>query len=194
MSAYICLLGTLFVLSFTGCVSSQATAQGSSPQKTGNVVLETRNNSLSLLYQLLGEERHVSKLLLIKRDRKELADVIKHISTTAADGTKMIEELAKADATLNLKAMALPPGEQAARELQSSATTKDLLQSKGEDFEFKLLMTQAQALGYGISLAKVSAANEPHAQRRQRLEALCTELAQRYDDVIRLLRNPRNSV
>src|SRR5689334_15652937 len=44
--------------------------------------LETRNNAASLLFNLLGDEKNVGKLLLIKRERRELHDVIKRVSDT----------------------------------------------------------------------------------------------------------------
>src|SRR4051812_33842545 len=96
----------------TACQSLRAPA----PQPAMSAAAETRNNALSLLFALLDDERNVSKLLIIKRDRRELHEVIKNISTTADSVHKQLAKMANEDATLNLKASALPPGEKATRD------------------------------------------------------------------------------
>src|SRR5688500_5487958 len=113
MPTFLCLFAMSVVIVLSGCASSHASPPAAAAAGKGNIVIETRNNSASLLHHLLSEEQHVSKLLLIKRDRKELGELIKQISTTAGDGVKLIDEFAKTDRTLNLKAINLPSGEQA---------------------------------------------------------------------------------
>ena len=152
-----------------------------------NYVLITRNNSLSLLYKLLGDEKKVSKLLIIKRDNTELHDLIKRISSVAGVAIRSFDEMAKADPTMDLQLIDLPRGEVAARGAESRATAKELLHSSGNDFQFKLLLTQAQALGYAHHLAAAAAANEANAQRRTQLMQLSRRLEGLHGDVIRLL-------
>src|SRR6185436_16807430 len=58
---------------------------------------EVRDNAYSLLYDLLSDEQHVSKLLIIKRDRRELNRLIKRISDAAGQGVESLEAFAKQD-------------------------------------------------------------------------------------------------
>ena len=151
---------------------------------------QIRNNALSLMYDLLGDERNVSKLLIIKRDRRELHDVIKSVSTTADAAHKQLEKLSREDATLNLKTSALPPGEKATRESESKERARELLKASGADFEFKLLLTQAEALAYATHLAKVAAENESTPVRAKLFSDISAHLRARHQDVIRLLQTP----
>src|SRR5690242_3454227 len=93
-AATLALLGALFV----GCQSRPAASAAVSEGKSS-----VRNNSASLLHELLNDEQNVSKLLIIKRDRDELHRLIKDISATAAAGVKTLEELATKDSNLRLK-------------------------------------------------------------------------------------------
>jgi hypothetical protein len=171
-----------------GCQSSRA----QSPQRSAANV-ETRNNAASLLYDLLGDEKNVSKLLIIKRDREELLRVIKDISKTAGEAHKKLERLAKEDSTLNLKNTALPPGEKATREAESKARAGELLHASGADFEFKLLLTQAEALNYAKHLAEVAAQNEPQAARANVFREISGELRRRHGEILELLRPQGNT-
>jgi hypothetical protein len=121
--------------------------------------MEVRNNASSLLAQLLDEEKNVSKVLIIKHASRELSGLIKAISTAAADGGKRLKGLAQDDPTLDLGRQELPVGEKASRNAVGKTAEHDLLLSSGTDFEFTLLLTQAQALNYGSHLAKVAADN-----------------------------------
>ena len=150
-----------------------------------------RNNAASLLYDLLGDEKNVSKLLIIKRDRRELHDVIKNVSSTADAARKRLEKLAAEDATLDLKATGLPPGEKATRESESKARAKELLRASGADFEFKLLLTQAEALAYATHLAKVAAENESSPDRAKAFAEISGQMEALHRDVVNLLGDER---
>ena len=83
-------------------------------------------------------------------------------AAAAAQG-KLLDQLTNADPGLNLHAMNLPPGEQAARYAEAKSKEHELLLSSGPHFEFNLLLTQAEALNYGWHLAKVAAENAPES-------------------------------
>ena len=121
--------------------------------------MQVRNNASSLLAQLLDQEKNVSKVLIIKHGSRELSGLIKAISTAAADGAKRLKGLAQGDPTLDLRRQELPAGEKASRDALGKTEEHELLMSSGVDFEFTLLLTQAQALNYGSHLAKVAADN-----------------------------------
>lgn len=157
----------LLACGLCGCRSTgfKSETTGASPESNGsvrpaNIDQHIRNNCASLLYDLLGDEKNLSKLLLVKRESDELERLVKSISSAAGDGAKELERLAETDRSLDLHAMGLPSGEAATREAVAKTKTSLLLHSKGADFEFNLLLTQIEALNYGAHLAKVAAANE----------------------------------
>jgi hypothetical protein len=152
--------------------------------------LQMRNNSVSLLYDLLGDEKNVSKILIIKGNRESLHSLIKNISATTGDGAKQLEQLAKADPTLNLHAIELPPGEKATRDAIAKTEEKELLFSAGENFEFTLLLTQADALSYGWHLAKIAAENSADPAQIHEFNSLKVALQNLYQQVVALMRSP----
>jgi hypothetical protein len=155
-----------------------ANAELSEPEKLG-----IRNNAASLLYDLLGDEKNVSKILIIKRNSEELGRLIKTISEAAADDQKQLEWLAKNDPNLNLHAVELPQGEKATRDAVAKTEEHELLFSSGKEFEFRLLLTQAQALGYGWHLAKIAAENSSSPEEVQKFTAMSRGMENLYDQV-----------
>jgi hypothetical protein len=141
------------------------------------------NNAASLLYDLMGDEKDVSKVLLVKLHTRELSELIKTISARAKDNRKLLEEMAKSDPQLNLQIMRLPPGEKAARASEGKSKEYDLLFTSGKTFEFNLLLTQAEALNYGWHLAKVAAENSPRPEETAQFKALYQTLENLYRQV-----------
>jgi hypothetical protein len=189
------LVVSVIVLSvITGCESFQRSEAAARPAvsstPTNAAAAAVRNNTASLLYDLLGDEKNVSKLLIIKRDRRELHDVIKRISVASGKAREEMETLARDDRTFDLKQTSLPPGEKAARESISSARTKELLHASGPELEFRLLLTQVEALGYAENLAVVAARNESSAKRAEFFSRLGNEMKTLRTDVIALMRTP----
>jgi hypothetical protein len=133
---------------------------------------DVRKNAFSLLYELLNQERHVSKLLIIKRESRPLNRLIKEIAETCADGADHLKDLAARDVSLVLDATGLPPGERATREAIADTKKKQLLGKSGEEFERALLLTQLEALNYGAHLAQVIAAKDPDQTRAAYLSGL----------------------
>ena len=146
------------------------------------------NNAASLLHDLLGQEKNVSKILLIKKKAPAFDKLIKDISKTADDGEKQLDRFAKDNPTLDLHQTRLPPGEVAAREAQSKAEEHTLLAAKNETFEFDLLLTQAQALDYGSHLAGVAAENSTIPGEEREFNALETDLNGLYMQAIAEMR------
>ena len=132
----------------------------------------------ALLFGLLGDEKNVSKLLIIKRERPELRALINEISERAGKAHKELEAFAKSDQRLNLKDQGLPGAEVLTRSAIAKARAKELLTESGKEFELRLLLTQNEALTYGAYLAATAAANDTAADRRQMLQQLSTDLLQ----------------
>src|SRR5882757_7780020 len=63
---------------------------------------QTRNNAASLLYDLLNDEKNVSKVLIIKSAPPETAQLIKNISETSKAAVKNLEAMAETDHSLKL--------------------------------------------------------------------------------------------
>jgi len=135
-----------------------------------------RNNAASLLYDLLGQEKNVSKILLIKKKAPAFEKLIKDISKTADDGEKQLDRLAKDDPAFDLHETRLPPGEVASREAQSKEQEHTLLAAKDQTFEFDLLLAQAQALDYTSHLAGVAAENCTMPDQAREFKTLETDL------------------
>jgi hypothetical protein len=134
------------------------------------------SHGYALLFGLLGDEKDVSKLLIIKRERAELRDLIRAISETTGRAHAQLEKLAKADRSLNIKDNGLPPAEVEARKTITKACAKELLTESGKEFEVRLLLNQNEALLYGVHLAAAALKGETKQERAQFLRQLSTDL------------------
>ncbi|MEY2466787.1 MAG: hypothetical protein QOD03_1308 [Verrucomicrobiota bacterium] len=168
------------------------THEATQAEQPENLKQHLRNNCASLLYDLLNDEKNLSKLLLIKRGSQELDDLVKDISTSCRENAKKLEQLAVADRTLNLHTPGLPSGEAATRDAIAKTKEHDLLLARGADLQFKLLLTQTEGLNYGSHLAKVAAENETHPEAAREFAAIAVELNKLYERVAALLRTPSN--
>lgn len=150
------------------------------------------NNSLNLLHDLLGDEKDVSKVLIIKDASPPVVQLIKDISKTAGADFKTLESFVPPNASRDWDRLDLPPGEKAVRAGMSKTKEHDLLHASGKEFEFLLLLTQADALGYGTQLARTAAENEPDPARARPLADMSNQLNQLHADVLGLLRAHRS--
>ena len=146
--------------------------------------LQIRNNAASLLYDLMGNEKNVGKILIIKRNSEEVGQLIKKISETSAETEKQLEQLETNDPSLDLRAIQLPPGEKAARGAVAKTKEHELLFSFGREFEFNLLLTQAEALNYGWHLAKIAAENSSSPEEVQEFAAMSHAMEKLYHQVV----------
>lgn len=129
----------------------------------------------ALLDELLGDEKNVSKLLIIKRDRPELKTLVKEISDKTGKAHKELEKLAKRD-HIDVKNQGLPSAEADTRKSISKEKSKALLSEKGDDFELQLLLAQNEALTYGSHLASTIAKTETEPKRSEFLQQLSGDL------------------
>jgi len=186
------MLGMFALLSLCACQSrepqTRATSETSNPvAQNRKIDSVARENALALLDDLLNDEKNLSKILLIKRHSDRLAKLVEDISKTSKQGVESLEAIAK-EQGINLKQLALPPGEKATREAISKSKESTLLHSKDEEFEFQLLLTQVEALNYGAYLAEVVAENEPQREPASRFSKLSAELQGLHERVLEMLR------
>ena len=141
----------------------------------------------ALLFDLLGDEKDVSKLLIIKRERPELGALIKQISRVSGAAYKRLEAFGKADPSLNLKDLGLPSGEIETREAIAKTKSKALLTEKGKEFELQLLLSQSEALAYGAHLARIIAPRETNLARAKFFQDVSNELTDLQHRVFEML-------
>ncbi len=180
------------LLGVPGCKAppSAAPAAATKADQKTSVDLATRNNAIALLDDLLNDEKNLSKLLIIKRNSRELKRLVVNISDTAGDGAKMLSALSRQDPAIDFKLIGLPPGERETRRAIAKTKQHLLLHTKEAEFEFQLLLTQSEALNYGAHLALVASENEPRATEARELSKLSTRLQQLHEQVLEMLRHP----
>ena len=166
----------------TGCQSPKAMSSSG-----GDVSQSTRNNSYSLLHQLLDDQSDVSLLRFIKSENPDVKKLVKRIATTSAIGATLLEQFAKDDPTIKLDNIALPPGEEATRDAIATTKEKELLNQTGDTFELTLLLTQTEALSYGWHLAVVASLYEPDSDRAHALVGIGVDMDNLYHEVFALL-------
>ena len=173
------LLPVLVVLCGCGLLH-QSSSETPGPQATAredrSSQAHTNANDYALLFDLLGDEKDVSKLLIIKRERPELRDLIREIAQRCGQAHKDLEGFGRADRSLNFKAHGLPTIESETRAAIAKTKAKQLLTESGKEFELRLLITQHEALTYASHLAASIVKTETNPQRAQFLRQLSSDL------------------
>jgi hypothetical protein len=126
-------------------------------------------------------------LRFIKREHTDVRKLVKKIATTSGAESKLLEEFARHDSSINLEDFGLPPGEVAARKAIAATKQKELLGQTGDKFELTLLLTQTEALSYAWHLAKVASENESQSDRARALAGVSEDMQNLYHEVFALL-------
>lgn len=177
-------------LALPACKTSGPTPSAS----TADPATLHRDNGYALLYSTLGEESDVDKVLIIKRPARPVADLIKSIGEFCRNARDSIKNLAKEDPAISLENQGLPRPEVDTRAAISDATSKQILFAGGKQFEFRLLLTQHEALNYISHTAGAIAESDPRENRRRFLSQLSKDAAALHDRVIELLETPYTGV
>ncbi len=149
--------------------------------------LKMRDNCSSLLFELMNEEKNVSKLHLIKHDSSDVHHLINEIADSSSVAANRLEEFRKADPSFALDETELPPGEVATRQAIASTKTKSLLFTRGERFQRELLLSQAEAVNYAAHLSLVAAKNDTNPARIAWLRSLNATMLGYYTRCLYLL-------
>lgn len=179
------LLLPLLLLPLVGCRTAPARRAPSA--ETGEVTL--RNNTYSMLNDLLDQQKHVGLLLFIKREESDVRKLVRRIAAASSDGASMLKRFAKEDPTLSLDDTWLPPGEAQTREAIAKTTRERLLNESGADFELTLLLTQTQAVNYAAHLAQVAGEADADATRAQAMVKMRREFEGLYLELFRLIQS-----
>jgi hypothetical protein len=121
-------------------IAACATPQPEAAPRTG----APSDHGYALLYELLGQEKDVSKLLVVKREHDDFEAIIDAISEVTGKAYEELGKLGKADPTLNLADTGLPAGERAAREVIAKTKRNALLTENGEEFEILLSLAPSR--------------------------------------------------
>jgi len=144
----------------------------------------------ALLYETLGQERQVSKLLIIKVERDALEAVIKAIAETCRQAYERLGVLANANPRLDLTDTGLPIDEVRTRESIAATRAAQLLAASGREFELELLLSQNEALTYIGHLADTLSRRESDPERLAFVRKLWKDVTRLQEDVLALLRRP----
>ncbi len=144
----------------------------------------------ALLYEILGQERQVSKLLMIKQERDALETVIDAIDDTCDTASNRLEDLAEQNPRLDLTDTGLPADEVRTRLAIAATRREQLLAASGREFELQFLWIQNEALTYASHLADTLARSETDPERLAFVRALWKDLTRLLQDVQDLLHHP----
>ena len=179
-------LTSVLLTASLGCASTGApSGPREAPASSGH--------GYALLHEILGQERQVSKLLIIKEERDALESVIDAIAETCGTAYERLEELAKESPRLDLADTGLPVEEVRTRQAIAATRRDQLLAASGREFELQLLWTQNEALTYAAHLADTLARSESDTARLAFVQALWKDLVRLQEDMQALLRHPTRS-
>ncbi len=173
------------LLCLVGCRTAPARRTASA--ETGQFTL--RNNSYSMLNDLLDQQKHVGLLLLIKREESDVRKLVRRIAAASSDGASLLKRFAREDPNLSLDDTWLPPGEAQTREAIAQTTRERLLHESGTNFELTLLLTQIQAVNYAAHLAQVAGEADTDAGRAQAMVKMRREFEGLYLELFRLIQS-----
>ena len=176
-------LTVILLAAAVGCASSGA------PNRTPEVHASS-GHGYALLYEMLGQERQVAQLLLIKVERDSLETVIRAIAETCDEAYERLASLAKADPGLDLVATGLPIEEVRTRQAIAATRRDQLLAASGRELELQLLLTQNEALTYMAHLADMLSRSESDPTRLAFVRELWKDLTRLQENVLARLRRP----
>jgi hypothetical protein len=171
----VCLFGS------GACSTTTPTAAPTPPS------LRQGNQGYAILYDLMGDESNVSKLLIIKHADEPIAGLIKEIAAAAKAAKKQMDEFAKSDVGLAYDNSGLPAVEEASRDHTAKVDAKQLLTSSGKSFELHLVFTQSQATSYAAEIAAALEAHEDNPGRKAFLANLSKQFGQFHDRLMNVM-------
>lgn len=168
----------------TGCQSPKA----GHPIESSAALQAARNDCYRGLHHLLGEQKDIGALRFIGREHSDVQNLIKTIAAFSGAGSKLLEDVAKLDPSIDLEGIRLPLGEAALCSAIASTKEQQLSSQTGDDFELTLLLTQADALSNAWQLAKVAGENESQPDRASALAGISQDMRNLHQEVFVMLR------
>ncbi|HMN42601.1 MAG TPA: hypothetical protein PKE29_17305 [Phycisphaerales bacterium] len=165
-------------------------AAHSTPGPAADAQTTARNHGYALLYSTISEECDIDKVLILKSPAPPVARLIKSIGQFSRDAKSTLETLAREEPAIALDHQGLPEVEAATRRAIAGATSNQILFHGGKDLEFRLLLTQHEALNYITHLAASLADHDPRDNRRLALGQLSKRAQTLHTQVLALLKAP----
>ena len=152
--------------------------------------LEYLNGGYYLLHHLCEEEAELPLLLDIKTAPPEIEKYADHISRTAKESIAALDRMQESDAGLKFDKNPLPPIERDVRKsIQADKQHQLLFGTTGAQFVRVLLVSQVEASGYALNLAKVLSQQEKDPARVKTLRHVSVEWRAIHQETVRLLGN-----
>jgi hypothetical protein len=182
LTRYLALSVAVFML--TGCSTTPPPAP---PDDLGGVGIHERNQGYSLLYKLMSDESNVGKLFFLKSADEPVKNLVKEIGAAAQATKKQLDDFAASDKHVEFDMTDLPAIEQRGRELEAKDQEKGLLFSSGNEFEVRLIFSQAEATGYAMQLCRALDEKEDNQARKLFLESQAKQFGDFHDRLMKML-------
>jgi hypothetical protein len=168
-------------------LDSKSSTAEPEPKPAELTASSTNSHGYALLYDVVKDEKDVSKLRFIKRERPELKSLLQEIAKANRDACSALEAFAKTNHDIDIKNQGLPVAEVQARAAIGKFKENAILHGKDKQLEIELLLSENEALTYASHLAGVVAATEADPRRKQFLQQLGTGLSALQQKVVALL-------
>ena len=162
--------------------------QSTPPPNAAAPAAPASRHGYALLFELLGQEKDVDKLLIVKREREDLRELVGAIAETCGAAYERLVSLGEANPALNLTDAGLPAAEVATREAIAGEKMERLLTESAKEFDLQLALSQLEALTYLTHLVEVLARAEPDPERLDFVRQLYRDVAalrERTSDLLR---------
>lgn len=154
-------VAAVVLIAMGGCMPVLQAPIGSPADPTAN---DQVSFGYALLVGLMGDESQVGDILMIKSASTKTEVLLKDISAAAKDATATITPLFAQEPVVSIDDTGLPIVETSTRNRITNVQTARLLLAGGS-FEVKMLLSQANAMGYARSLAASIADADPNKAR-----------------------------
>lgn len=167
-------------ITLMSCQPRTAIQDDSGPPTSEQIQL---SHGYALLYELTNKQSDLDKALFLGGGMSDAAkQLIRDIDAASERAAEQIRQFADVEPWMELSDLGLPEAEIGSRRAIEKLTTRRLLFSGGA-FEFRLLLSQADATQYGVSLAESLREMDNHAGRRAWLEEFSSEYKSLFEKV-----------
>jgi hypothetical protein len=180
----ILMLALALAFSQAGCNGFMRGQPNRLPGSPESVAIE---QGYALLYSTINSEAKVDQVLMIKNPDPQVEELLKAIGRFARDAKERLQDFANGEPPIDLDNDGLPELEKKTRTSISSATSKQVVFSGGEKFQFRILLTQHEALNYITHLSESLSRQEGIQTRKEYLDMLSKQSKALHDRVIALL-------
>ncbi|HTV48192.1 MAG TPA: hypothetical protein VMG59_07080 [Phycisphaerae bacterium] len=175
------LSAVLVLAGICGCTSAPVSPSANYP------MARQHNEGYSLLYKLMSDESNVGQIFILQSANDSLVNLVRNIGATCQAAKNRMDDFARADPSLQYDVPDLPYLEEMGRNLQTSDDTNALLFSSGEEFEVRLIFTQAEAMNYATQLCRALGKEETDPTRKTFLTNLAHQCANYHDQLMQML-------